>query len=515
MANLRNNTNTVRTDPLPAIRSLVGRHPRLEALAVALALLVALTGVAVLSLSRLDSALRSAVYFQSTGSEAPGLYGILKIAHGDQLYHDLTVNPTTLLFGYSFYLVYGGLARTFSLQDAQVICVSKAITTAGAAALTVGLIALTRRWWQQLPLLAQPRVIIIALILQFGPFLGWWPFTARPDVIAVGLELVGLVYFMRSCHPSLAAARDWQLALVFWALAPTFKQTAVTMAMGASLYLITQQRWRRALLIPTLIGFTAVVIPTLAWGQRYLSHAWVAPAVSPLTLHQALLTGRESLLTGAPVFLAGLLALRALKRSPALGPLATPFRLVFMVTLVAAVLLAAKNGSSRNYYLPFFQVCGLATVVTLSDVDLPVRRTAVVLQLLLALYGATAWAYIGAPGRVGAFRLPSISPELQRMVETICAAQPPRFVESSYYALPHASCEYPTAVIDWTFYGDAPATFPVFRVESVIAARGYGSLFVQRGSELHRLALRAGYQCHAPIAELIPCERPSPAPDGR
>jgi hypothetical protein len=236
-------------------------------------------------------------------------------------------------------------------------------------------------------------------------------------------------------------------------------------------------------------------------------HAFAAPAVSPWSVHQALDTAREALLSGAPVLAAGLLALWVLGRSPASGALAAPLRAILGVALAAALVLAAKNGSARNYYLAAFEVSGLAAMLALCDPRVAAPRAARAIALLVALYGATAWAYVIAPGRVGALRLPAPSPELRRMVEAICAAPPPRLVESSYYALPHASCEYPIAVIDWTFYADAPASFPVLRVEDMVAARGYRSRFVQPGSALHRAALRAGYRCGAPIAELVPCAR--------
>src|SRR5262245_44879110 len=125
--------------------------PHFQSLVVDLALLAAVAGVLVLGLIRLDSALRSAAYFQSTGAEAPGLYGIAVVARGDPLYHELTTNPTTLVFGYSFYLLYGEVARLLGLSDAQVVRASKAITFAAAVAITAALIALTRPWWRGLP----------------------------------------------------------------------------------------------------------------------------------------------------------------------------------------------------------------------------------------------------------------------------------------------------------------------------------------------------------------------------
>src|SRR5262249_3321664 len=111
-------------------------------------------------------------------------------------------------------------------------------------------------------------------VIWFGPLLGWWTLTARPDIAAACLELAALGYL--ATHWETLSPRSAFTGGVLCFLAWSFKQTDVSVLLAAALLLGRERKPKRAAVFVGTFLFLAL-IPSAFLGQAYWHNTFIAP----------------------------------------------------------------------------------------------------------------------------------------------------------------------------------------------------------------------------------------------
>jgi hypothetical protein len=358
-------TLTTSRTALPAL----DRATRLVAVAAMLS--VVLVGVGLSGLF-VTSALRSVgLAWPVTHPEGVTISAILRVRDGQPLYQDFRRYPYVITPYAPLQPVLAGLAsRLLHLTALETIGLTRSLTL--AASLTATVLIWLVAWRSGASRLAALAGASLFLAL---PFLDEWGFAARPDLPALALSLLAMLFLL------LRPGQVWLAALVA-VLALFTKQTAVALPAAAMIWLLLGRRWRAAAVFAAIgIGVTAVVLGLLELitGGTYALNTVLAQAMTPRNGFD--MASRDLLPLFAdgwlPVGLAALavagLAFRRERSLPAL----------YLLTSVAIALVALRNtGSDVNYLIePSAAACILASVT---------------IDRLWSLNRGHQWAHLGA-----------------------------------------------------------------------------------------------------------------------
>jgi len=461
---------------------------------------------------RLRSIVKDSLYSQSSGGEAPGLYGIYKVWLGDPVYPSLKNYPTAMLFNFLFYYGYGYIAKLLVLNPENLPLFTHVLTFIWI----VFFLALIYFYlWHKIRRLAFKRndwmvvaiVFLIPFLAYLGPFTGWWCFTARPDMIAVGFDMIALILFL---HFGEQRKIKWivPVTFFFW-LAWSMKQTFVFVWLGVLIVLIKERRLRETVISLAMFLFLSSII-FLRFGKTYIEHVYIASSTDPLSLKQALLVARDVFTVGGyiyiPViiFIAYYLINRKEKK-----PILTKLSIIFMVTTFGNILISTKFASWRNYYFSSFSVAQLflAEYLLLSWESVSEAKKSVLMKTMLFCFAFGLFlslAYFIFPNRFGRLELFSSQQreEMRKIRKVIISSAKPVFVEPAYFALPWNSGQYPSDVIEWTTYQGIANAKLVITIESRIRERYYAEAFVFNGM-WSRLLEESGYRKIAQCQDII------------
>lgn len=462
--------------------------------------------------ARLHSVVSYSSLVQTTGAEAAGLYGIYKVWRGHPLYVSLREQPTTFLFNYLFYQGYGRLARRLVSDPNHLPLFAHMTTFAAASALCLGMLAFFAHRLRILSKDIPPALRAVVLILPFlsisGPFMGWWYVAARPDVIGAGFEVAALVALLWNWERGISWPRLVCSTLLFW-IAWSFKQTLVLAFVATVCGWMLTRQWKHLAWSLGLFGVLCVV-PFAVYGHPYVEHTLQAPAVSPWLSAQFEFVLLDTFKTGSYILVPALLAVPfeakafwQTRRLSADGLLA----MVFVISLAGGAIAAGKDGSSRNYYLTSYLAAtlylGLRWLGCLEFAAAgPLNRAVAVALLSATLGGGLSASYVVFPNRFG--RIAQTTPEefeqRQTVQRTIAASRKPAFVEDAFLALPWLAGQYPSDVIDGTFYARGEAAGLVVPIADRVRSREYAEGFVVEG--LKQVFEQAGYREGEPVGTL-------------
>lgn len=449
---------------------------------------------------RLISVVEDSMYAQPTGGEAPGLYGIYRVWVGETVYQPLCEHPTAMVFNYLFYYTYG-LSGRYLVSEVENLPVFLHLFT---LVVTFGFIILFSCYiWRESKELAvnskyriiRAIVLLFPIIAFLGPFTGWWYLTARPDIIAVGLGLVALLFFL-CMKDKLKNESVIFMTLIFW-LAWSMKQTTVFVWLGVLVAMSMQRRWR-SIFISIMVFIIFSLMPFFWFGKSYIEHTILTPLLNPLFLRQAIEIGKNALITGCYVYIpAVFLMVYYLRERREKDSALTVLIIVFIVTLIGNILTSQKEECWRNYYFSSFLVaCLFIPQYLITD-----WHTADKMKQNTLLYVLISGFFLGLllsslylifPNQIGRIKLltPNQREKTRRICQVIRSASRPVFIESSYFALPWNSGQHPSDVIEWTSYDRrrSPGL-----LEKRIGARYYAEAFVFEG-KWAQLLERSGYK---------------------
>ncbi|MDD3180140.1 MAG: hypothetical protein PHQ04_07270 [Opitutaceae bacterium] len=334
----------------------------------------------------------------SSGCEQESQFAVWRAIRDQPVYVDSHRQPyAAAYFNWLFYHGYAPLLRrvTATQGDSALPRYGRLITAAGGVAGALAFAWLLFR-------LDDRRLIFAAAVagyVYFGPLIGWWAHTVRPDVWALACETGAVVVLLAA-----GRARPWRAVLastlLFFA-AWSFKQTFVCGLGAAVLFLVARRRWRMAAgLVTGSVALWTGTLLTLGANYRYaLFH------VTPYDIF-SLRIGLDNLVLAlakaAPLVVLAAAAFReGWRNSPnvPLTPLAADARLLggigILVSGPLAFLASCKFGAWVNYYFTFSLMLALYGSAWPPPRQRKLGAAAATVSLALVLQGL---ALVGAVG---------------------------------------------------------------------------------------------------------------------
>ena len=415
---------------------------------------------------------------QTSGCEEESMFAVWRAAHRLPVYADSAKPPyASAYFNWFFYALYGAVVRPF--RDASIPLVGRCLT----AVFAVGGAILTG-WmgWRFAPSIPQRLAgIAIGTYLFFGPLVGWWAVTLRPDVAGLAVETSALILFvaLHRRRPMLAVGTAVALLYVAWSLKPIDLAGLCAIA----IFLFFHRRWKE---LATLTGGSLLLwLITLTLGGPLYRAALLQTATDnrfSCMLGWANFSHAAICLAPFILFLPwwgqALSQLKPWKERSLVGDALLLCSLALPVVTVLFFAAACKTGAAPNYF--FASAMLLAIGVLLGVFPLQTTRllpaTLSCALILILQVGLIA-------GRFGRLSLHANADELGARWAVFKHLPEPRFSSDLRLDLPWISPHSPPLVLAYNYSHDRSAG-------RVFVGGGLGGM-IARG-ELASLMLPSG-----------------------
>lgn len=208
--------------------------------ALAALLLVALRAWHVFSFS-------APLHVVTSGFEEESLFALWKFHHGWPIYHDPYAIPyTASYFNWFFYNAYGVFVSTFlslfNLSEAWIPTLGRLLTllivTLGFA---VTYVLLTYSRARFLSSTYKITAFSLAVLLWFGPLVGYWAMTVRPDLLGLLFDTFAAAFILLFINkrPRWAIVGAALACYLSWSC----KQINIVMPLAIGFYLLFQRKW--------------------------------------------------------------------------------------------------------------------------------------------------------------------------------------------------------------------------------------------------------------------------------
>ena len=296
----------------------------------------------------------------TTGEEEGALFGIWRVLQGEQVYQDPFAIPYAgSFFGWLFYASYGLFTqiclRISGLDIAWFPQFARSFSTIGAL---LGCFALFRIFKRLHP--AQRFVDRLfygglALLVFFGLSMGRFSWSTRPDIWALSLELLALLYLLSRIDEDDLIFTAIAIALLCF-VASSFRQTNMTVFLCAQIFLA--QKSIRAALIGALVFGSLWGFVLIFGGELFRYNILFAALENEFAIraHTVLLKALKSsqYLALSALLALGLLAVRPrLRRAIFTSPEGLVLGSSVIISLLIGVATGSKIGAATNYYHPF------------------------------------------------------------------------------------------------------------------------------------------------------------------
>ena len=392
----------------------------------------------------------------TSGFEEESLFALFKIVHGMNVYTDPHKMPfAASYFNWFYYAFYGTITavvvNVFHLSDIWIPSIGRAITLFIVSAGFYVTYRLFRRS------LENSFAMGLSAWLWFGPLLGYWAMTVRPDILGLFFDILAagaLLHF--SVNKRLPFII---LAALFCYLSWACKQINVIMPGAIGLYLLWQRRWTPLFLFSAvLMSLYAVTFVFMTDNARKMLF-FVNTAI-PLSFSVLLENAVSFLKKGSPcLVLLVFIGIEAVKnpqyRRALLTNSAVQLSLCGLFTWSLILLPASsKVGSAENYYFIAYFFLTLLAAVALSQLTTPSRlvTTGTVLAGLLFIVSISTVIFQN--------RTKSLSMQHQAMTQLqncIKSLPTPIFVDNHYGALPWMNPQSPPFVLAYNYWPDRAA----------------------------------------------------------
>lgn len=379
----------------------------------------------------------------TSGFEEESLFALWRAVHHQPVYTDATRLPyAAAYFNWLFYSAYTRPVRAAAAWtgDAGLPLAGRLLTAAGAVAGAGLLFHLLRRVLAGRPAVAAA----LAGFVFFGPLVGWWAHTLRPDVWALGLETGALAVLLAGHRrrPLGTAALVTLLCYGAWA----FKQTYVLGLGAALLFLLARRQWRPAGLLA--LGSAGLWLATfLLLGPDYRAaflHTATTNLYSPAL---GLRNLGDMLVKSSPLWLlaaAGLLRTAGRRATPPADDARLLGLLGLLVALPLALAASCKLGAASNY---FFTAQVMVALLAASLIATAGSRRLLVPGLLLA----AALQLLALLGHAGRTNLSGQTASLGALWRVWQAQPEPRFSSLTNLNLPWLNAGSPPLVLAFNY----------------------------------------------------------------
>ena len=380
----------------------------------------------------------------TSGYENESHFALWRALRGEPVYVDSSRMPyASAYFNWLFYSGYAAALHPFvSWAGAPAIVrVGRLITAAGALAGAWVLFAALRRILRRGAFAAA-----VAAFVYFGPLVGWWAHTVRPDAWALAFETGGIaaILFWRSERPRLALIASVVLFFAAW----SFKQTYVASLASSVLFLAARRQWRLA--AGLVFGFVALFAASLlVLGPAYRASQFDTALTNIFSLAWGLRISGGAIEKIIPLLVLGIgMLFWPRSSSGESNAIADDARLLGWIGVAAAgsIALAAcfKTGASVNYFFTFALMLAIAGCGSLAV------RPAPQLQILVCAI-AIAFQLLALSGRAGRVDLDAGVQSAAARWETFRRLPEPRFSSDCALELPWLNAGSPPLVLAFNY----------------------------------------------------------------
>ena len=391
----------------------------------------------------------------TSGYEEESIFAVWRAAHGQAMYADPTRLPfASSYFNWLFYASYAVPVKDAAngTDDTAFLRTSRLLTALGALLGTGCLFWLLRQALPHWPLAAGG----VATYVFFGPLIGWWAHTVRPDVWALALETTALVVLLLTYRrrPFVAVLASCLLFYGAW----SFKQTYFMGLGTAILFLAARRQWWLAILLG--VGSAALWTTTfLTLGPAYQESFYATGTTNIFYLSRGFRNLRDLLPKTAPLWLLASACL--VRRNPATGPadlpLAADIRLLGLLGLSLSLPLAfatsCKLGALSNYYFTSITMLALFSTGLIATREMPKL-------ILLGFATAAGLQLLGLSGRIGKISLTAQSSALAATWNVWRPEPEPRFSAVTILNQPWLNPGSPPLVLAFNYPLDRRAGRP-------------------------------------------------------
>lgn len=395
----------------------------------------------------------------TSGFEEESLFAMFKMVHGLRVYTDPHQLPyAASYFNWFYYGLYGSITsfimHLFALSDVWIPTIGRAITL---CITTLGFFLSYKLFKRDKP---NAFAFSLSALLWFGPLIGYWAMTVRPDLLGLFFDACALqsfLYFYKQ-KPYKAVI----LAALCCYLSWSCKQINVVMPGAIGLYLLFHRKWS-ALVIFSGLQFTLYALSFALMPDSARNMLFFVNTAIPLSPSVLLENATAFLKKALPIFvLSAALLIEALRNREYRKVLLNNdvVQLCLCGLLVWSLILlpaSSKVGSAENYHFIALLFLTLLCAQAISLRTIPSRWFS---------YGAAfaGLLYVAAIGSVVIQnRTDSLTVQHQSMTELHrCIAQLPQplFVVNHYAALPWMNPSPHTFVLAYNYWTDRQKGIP-------------------------------------------------------
>lgn len=413
----------------------------------------------------------------TSGCEEESLFAVWRAVHGQPVYVDGTRLPyASAYFNWLFYAAYAGPVKlAVRARGDAIIPLAGRLITAGGVLGGAGLLF----WLLWRTRAGSPAVAAgVAAFVFFGPLVGWWAHSVRPDGWALALETAALAVLLTGYrrHP---AAAVLVAALLFYA-AWGFKQTYFLGLGAALLFLLARRQWRPAVF---LTGTSlALWIATFALlDPAYRAAFRDAGAAGIFRFAAGWDNFADMLKKTFPLWMLAAATLFRREEKTSVSVLAQDVRLLGWLGLLVAMPLAfvagCKVGAYSNYYFtPLLMLAFVSVGITAAG------RTGLLVPAAFA--AALTLQVLIATGRVGQIDLRPQARE-HAAIWAVWQKQPePRFAAATNFNEPWLNPGSPPLVLAFNYWlkREAGRDFEAGGIGGLITAGRLRALLLPAGT---------------------------------
>lgn len=190
-----------------------------------------------------NNSLNEPLHILTSGFEEESLFSIWKFTNNKEVFVDFHKIPyAASYFNWFYYFFYGSIVKAvlliFSLSDDWIPQIARLITTISCC------IGSFYSYKILTGLASLPRLVLffVSTFIFFGPLVGFWAITVRPDMWTIAIETIGFYYFI-SYYKNKEYLASILLAS-FCYLAWSFKQNHVGLLIGVCLFQLMNHKWK-------------------------------------------------------------------------------------------------------------------------------------------------------------------------------------------------------------------------------------------------------------------------------
>lgn len=387
----------------------------------------------------------------TSGYEEESLFALWKAAQGKAVYSDPHQFPfSASYFNWLFYWAYGHVLQLiqylFQLSDAWLPTIGRLMTLTCCSIGFSLQCFFTQKYHKEL---SKRMNFAFSTLIWFGPLLGYWTLTVRPDVLGLLLESMAAWWFLSHSSNN---AKHIALVGVLCFLAWSCKQTLVVTPGAIGLLLLLQRRWLALSILTVtyfmLVALTMVLAPEVMLKSLFFQGTSVK--LSAAVLFANLINFASKSLPF--IFLFVVLLTGVFRQKVAWRSIPQATQLSIMALFVWSVILlpaSSKIGSAENYHFIALFYIILGAIGLYGQSSSAIRPWALLLSSVLAVLMLTMGLLRHHTEAIQAQQ--TFHQDLQQ-----CIAQLPQpvFVDHLYGSLPWMNEEEHHFVLAYNYWAD-------------------------------------------------------------